>query len=195
MDRLRQLGLQRLWIYEVLISTFRGETPHAAPIGVWSDGSGRLLMDVYGGSHTLTNVLENDHFAANFPADVEVLHTALRAPERLSFAPARRVHAPVVAGCAATVELTLSSVTPSDGKVRLVGHVDEVYGAKEPRLINRAEGLLLESLVLVTRLDRQDAGAALATLTENHRVAAKVAPGSAYERALATLLRELRPSS
>jgi hypothetical protein len=195
MDQLRRLGLQERWIYEVLISTFRDDTPHAAPIGVWTNGADELLMDVYDGSRTLANILERGQFVANFPVDAGLLYTALRAPQQLAFAAARFVHAPVVAGCTATVELTLSRATPGGDRVRIVGDVKRVHHAGAPRLINRAEGLLLESLVLATRLEHREAAAALTTLTENHRVVGKVAPGSAYERALAALLRDLGLSS
>jgi hypothetical protein len=191
MDQLRRLGLQERWIYEVLISTFRHDTPHAAPIGVWTDGADELLMDLYDGSQTLANILESGDFVVNFPADAGMLYAALRAPEQLAFAAARLVRAPVVAGCTATVELTLSRGIPGDDRVRIVGDVKRVHHAGVPRLINRAEGLLLESLVLATRLERREAAAALTTLTENYRVVGKVAPGSAYERALAALLRDL----
>ena len=195
MDQLRRLGLQDRWIYEVLISTFRDDTPHAAPIGVWTNGADELLMDVYDGSQTLANILEGGHFVANFPVDAGMLYTALRAPQQLAFAEARLVHAPIVAGCTATVELTLSRATPNGDRVRIVGDVKRVHHAGAPRLINRAEGLLLESLVLATRLERRGLAAALATLTENYRVVGKVAPGSAYESALAALLRDLGLSS
>lgn len=195
MDQLSRLGLQDRWIYEVLISTFRDDTPHAAPVGVWTNGTDELLMDVYDGSQTLANILEGGHFVANFPVDAGTLYTALRAPEQLAFAEARLVHAPIVAGCTATVELALSCATSGDGRVRIVGDVKRVHHAGAPRLINRAEGLLLESLVLATRLKRREAAAALTTLTENYRVVGKVAPGSAYERALAALLRDLGLSS
>lgn len=195
MDQLHRLGLQKRWIYEVLISTFRHGIPHAAPIGVWTDDADELHMDVYDGSQTLANILEDGHFVANFPADVGMLHAALRAPEKLKFAEARCLHAPLVAGCTAAVELRVSRVIPADDKVRIVGGVERVHTAGSPRLINRAEGLLLESLVLASRLERRDATAALATLIENHRVVGKVAPGSAYERALATLVRDLSPAS
>ena len=195
MDQLRRLGLQDRWIYEVLISTFRDDTPHAAPIGVWINGADELLMDVYDGSQTLANILEGGHFVANFPVDAGMLYTALRAPQQLAFAEARLVHAPIVAGCTATVELALSRATPGGDRVRIVGDVKRVHHAGAPRLINRAEGLLLESLVLVTRLERRGLAAALATLTENYRVVGKVAPGSAYESALAALLRDLGSSS
>jgi len=195
MDQLRRLGLQDRWIYEVLISTFRDDTPHAAPIGVWINGADELLMDVYDGSQTLANILEGGHFVANFPVDAGMLYTALRAPQQLAFAEARLVHAPIVAGCTATVELALSRATPGGDRVRIVGDVKRVHHAGAPRLINRAEGLLLESLVLATRLERREAAAALTTLTENLRVVGKVAPGSAYESALAALLRDLGLSS
>jgi hypothetical protein len=195
MYQLHPLGLQEHWIYEVLISTYRRETPHAAPMGVWTDGADELSMDMYNGSQTLATILDGGHFVVNFPTGVQTLYVALRAPEELAFAPAHLVHAPVVAGCTATVELALSRATPGVDRVRIVGDVRRVVVDGAPRLINRAEGLLLESLVLVTRLDRRDPAAALTTLTENLRVARKVAPASAYESAIAALLRDLAPSS
>lgn len=195
MDQLRRLGLHDRWIYEVLISTYRHDTPHAAAIGVWTDGADELLMDVYDNSQTLANILEGRDFVVNLPADATKLQVALHAPEQLAFTPARLVHAPVVAGCTATVELTMSHATPGAGRVRIAGAVRRVHHEGPPRLINRAEGLVLESLVLASRLERRDAGAALTTLTENHRVVSKVAPGSAFESAMAALLRDLgRPS-
>ena len=80
MDQLRRLGLQDRWIYEVLISTFCDGTPHAAPMGVWTDRPDELCMDVYDGSRTLANILGGGDFVANFPADAEMLYAALRAP-------------------------------------------------------------------------------------------------------------------
>jgi hypothetical protein len=195
MDQLRRLGMQDRWIYEVLISTSRDGTPHAAPIGVWATGPDELCMEVYDGSQTLANILDGGDFVANFPEDAGMLYVALRAPEQLLFAEAQGVRAPVVAGCAGNVELVLTSATPGGDRVRLVGGVRRVHCDGKPRLINRAEGLLLESLVVATRLERLGAAAALTTLTENYRIVSKVAPGSAYERALAALLRDLGPTS
>jgi hypothetical protein len=195
MDRLQRLGLRERWIYEVLVSTFRDETPHAAPIGVWADGTDALLMDVYDGSQTLVNIVESGSFVANFPADVGMLYAALRAPDRLAFAGARLVRAPVVCGCTANVELALSRAIPDGVKVHIVGDVKRVHLSGAPRLVNRAEGLLLESLVLVTRLEHRETSSALATLTENYRIVRKVAPGSDYERALEALLGDLGSSS
>ena len=79
--------------------------------------------------------------------------------------------------------------------MRIVGDVKRVHIDGTPRLINRAEGLLLESLVLSTRLERQETPSALASITENYRVVRRVAPGSDYESALGALLRDLDASS
>ena len=195
MDQLRPLGLQERWIYEVLISTFRHGVPHAAPIGVWTDGPDELQMDVYEGSQTLRNIVEDRHFVVNFPGDAVPMHEALHSPGRLTFAEACCVPAPVVVGCTAVVELAVCRVSPEGERARVVGAVRHVRVSGSPRLINRAEGLLLESLVLVTRLEHLDPSAVLATLMDNHRVAEKVAPGSVYERALAALVREISASS
>jgi hypothetical protein len=195
MHLLRPLRLHESWIYEVLISTFRDRTPHAAPIGVWAEGADELFMDVYAGSQTLTNIVQAGSFAANFPADVGSLYAALRAPDSLEFTEARLVCAPLVAECTTTAELTLSSATPRGDTVRIAGRVARVDQAGAPRLINRAEGLLLESLVLATRLGHVESADVLATLKENHRIVRRVAPGSEYEHALEALLRDLRSAS
>jgi hypothetical protein len=195
MGQLHPLGLQERWIYEVLISTIRHDTPHVTPIGVWTENADTLLLDVYDGSQTLANILGGGDFVANFPADVGMLYAALWTPKELTFAEARLVHAPIVAGCTATVELAVSRTTADGRRVRIVADVKSVYHAEAPRLINRAEGLLLESLVLATRLERRGADAVRTTLMENYRVVGKVAPGSAYEHALEALLNDLEPSS
>jgi hypothetical protein len=195
MDHLQALGLRPLWIYETLVTTLHDRTPHAAPMGVWTDGSGALVLDAYKGSQTLAGLLESGDFAVNFPADAEVLHRAVLSPEQLTFKAARRVSAPLVTGCTASLELTVSRSVDSGEKVRVTGTVECLIQDGPARLINRAEGLLLESLVLSTRLEYRDRDSVIATLNENLRVVSKVAPGSSYERALAAILRRARASS
>jgi hypothetical protein len=194
MDHLQGLALRRGWIYEVLISTFSGKAPHAAPIGIWTEDAGTLLMDLYDKSETLANILAQGQFVANFPADALTLFAALITPEHLRFEPARSVRAPVVSGSVAVVELTLDRATPAEDRVRIAAHVVSAQFAERPRLINRAEELLLESLVAATRVDLLGSAAVRATITENHRVVRKVAPGSPYESALTELLRSLDTS-
>jgi uncharacterized protein len=195
MHQLDVLGLRPGWIYETLVSTFGPRGPHAAPVGVWADGADALSMDLYDGSHTLATILHEGEFAANFPADVSMLFAALRSPQDLAFVQAPGRHAPHVEGCTASVELSLKSATPDAQTVRVVGTVERVLCHGTPRLINRAEGLLLESLVLFTRIELLEASRVLTALTENLRVVRKVAPGSGYQTALEALRRELQPDS
>ena len=195
MERLHHFGLRDRWIYEVLVSTFRDGAPHAAPIGLWCEGADELFMDLYDGSQTLTNILESGALVANFPADVALLFAALRAPDQLAFTAARRVCAPLVVGCPAAVELTVSSVCPNGDKVRIATTVECLHADAAAHLINRAEGLLLESLILATRLEHMETSVVVAAIKENHRVVGRVAPGSDHERMLAALLGDLRPAS
>ena len=195
MARLEELGLRDQWIYEVLVSTFHADTPHAAPMGIWSPRPDALAMDAYEGSRTLASIMESGHFVANFPSDVDTLYAALHTPERLAYAQAQSVRAPVLAACSATVELTLASAIGDGERVRVTGAVESVRHDARVRLINRAEGLLLESLVLASRAEHRGFGTTLEALIENHRVVAQVAPASDYERALAALIREIGAGS
>jgi hypothetical protein len=75
--------------------------------------------------------------------------------------------------------------------VRITGRVEHVERHGALRLINRAEGLLLESLILASRIARSDRAATLAVLREHRRVVHKVAPGSSYAAAMDALLERL----
>jgi hypothetical protein len=195
MDALQALPLHQGWIYEVLICTYDGDTPHAAPFGVWTHDHVALETDMYEGSHTLRNLRARGEFVVGFPAGVATLHDALFAPQRLAFAPARHVRAPVLAGAQASLELIVETTMPfADGlHVRALPRALHVEADVTP--LNRGEGLLLESLVLATRRDAVGDQALLTTLSEHHRVVRKVAPGSDADRTLAELVRMLeRPS-
>ena len=154
-------------------------------------------MDVYDGSQTLANILDGGDFVANFPADAGMLYAALRRPGAAARSrEAHGVHAPVVAGCTANVELALSQRDPR----RRQGAPRGRRQARAPRRDAapdqpRRRAPAREPGRSPRRLERRGAGAALTTLTENYRVVSKVAPGSAYERALAALLRDLGPTS
>ena len=56
------------------------------------------------------------------------------------------------------------------------------------KLINRAEAIVMESLILATRLSYLPGQTARESLKENHRVVGKVAPGSQYEKILGKLV-------
>ena len=85
------------------------------------------------------------------PRDVVPLYAALHAPGRLAFAEARCVPRARPRGVHRRRRAHARERVSRDGeKVRIVGDVRHVRVLRV-RLINRAEGLLLESLVLATR--------------------------------------------
>jgi len=195
MDSLHALPLRKGWIYEVVVCTFSGDTPHAAPFGTWTDDHARLELDMYEGSRTLANVLASGELTVAFPADVQTLFTVLFEPQRVTFDDALTVRAPALAGAAATVELVVHDTSPREGGVRVSALPRRTHVAAELTPLNRADGLLLESLVLATRVDRLGVPAVLPRLAEHLRVVRKVAPGSAAERALGALLARLGEGS
>lgn len=190
-DQLQALAMQKGWTYETIVSTFSNGEPHAAPIGVWTEDFDTLHMEIYDSSQTLRGILDTTHFVANFPTDVCMLHTALFHPELLPFGQAQNVKAPLLRGCSATVELALGQAIPSAGRVRVTGVVVHAKAVPDIKLFNRAEGLLVESLILATRLRYLDDAVVRRTLAENYRVIRKVAPASACETTMAELLRDI----
>ncbi len=191
MNQLQALPMQKGWIYEAIVSTFSNGEPHAAPIGVWTEDFDTLHMEIFDSSQTLKGILDTGRFAANFPPDVGTFHTTLFHPERLCFEQTQHASAPILLGSAATVELVLRQTTPVANRVRITGAVVRANARTEIKLINRAEGLLVESLILATRLRYLDAAAVRKSLAENHRVIRKVAPGSTCETTMAELLRDI----
>ena len=191
MGHLQELGMRKGWIYETIVSTFSHEVPHAAPIGVWTEQFNELHMEMYDSSHTLRNILNTGHFVANFPPDVALFHAALFHSAQLAFEPAQEIESPLLSGSSAAVELVLRQASPLPGRMRITGVAVHVLAREDISLLNRGEGLLLESLFITTRLPHLDNAAARGTLAENYRVIRKVAPRSHYEEAMADVLRNV----
>jgi hypothetical protein len=178
------------WIYEVLVSTYANDAPHAAPIGISTDDSATLRVETYE-SQTRRNMLATGHLVANFPSSADMLFRALYAPHLLSYEAAEQVRAPTVVGSSAVVELIVEHAMVHGVQVRAVTRPILVRIIEPPTLLNRAEGLLLESLILATRIEHLDHEVVEASLRENLRVVSKVAPGSRYEGEMAEILRAL----
>lgn len=195
MDQLRHLGLNPGWIYEALVCTYLDGVPHAAPTGIATDDFERIRLDLFDGSRTLDALAASADFAVALPAGAEALFRALYAPGELSFTRASVVDAPSVAGSAATIELRMLGLERREHRTRVIADVVAVTRRTDVRLINRAEPLLVEALILATRIDLARREQTLATLDEQLRVAEKVAPGSPAAVALRRLrLRFDQPS-
>lgn len=188
MSPLRQLALTPGWIYETVVCTDVEGSPHASPVGVWTTDLRTISMELYGTSRSLPALLAAGEFVVDLPTDAGAFFLALYDPSALSFGRASVVSAPCLTDATATVELTVAEATPHDGKTLVTGAVRHVTTRGGVRLINRAEGLLVESLIAATRAGLGSRESTLALVTENARVAEKVAPGSRF----ATTLTRLR---
>jgi hypothetical protein len=187
MSQLRHLGITPGWIYECVVCTMVEGSPHASPAGVWTHDLRALSMDLYDTSRTLPALLAAGEYVVDLPADAGTFFRALHDPATLRFGRASVVAAPCLADATATIELTVEEVTPHDGRTLVTGLVRHVTTRGGVRLINRAEGLLVESLIAATRAGLRSQEDTLALLAENARVAEKVAPGSSFAVALARL--------
>ena len=192
------LGLRPGWIYEVAATTLGGSGPHAAPLGVSTPDGNVLRVELYKGSTTLANILNNGVLGINFLSQAAKLQTALHRRDRLRFVsltPDADGAAPPALPFLEDADAWLALCRPQTEDAGRLVRVTAVPGRlsvfRPVRLINRAEGLLLESLVLSTRLHLLPPGEGRKRLVENARVIAKVAPDSAQAAAIADLLAVL----
>jgi hypothetical protein len=196
-----ELGLRHGWIYEVAATTLGRGGPHAAPIGVSTPDGLILRAELYKGSGTLANILEHGVLGLNFPPGAALLQTALHHRDRLRYAAMEPETAaapravPFLSGADAWLELRDLRTEDTGHTVRLEAWPVRFRAFGPVRLVNRAEGLLLESLVLSTRLHLLPPGRGREILRENTRVITKVAPGSDQAAAMRDLLAVLDLSS
>lgn len=188
MKPLRTIGMQKGWIYEVIVSTYRGDKPHSAPIGVWTDDFVALSMEIYPGSGTLKSIMELKDFVVNLPADVNIFYDSLFDVERVQYRDSPNINAPIVRDASAFIEARLKTVEDRGDRFRLESVSVNVEVSGPVRLINRAEAIALESLILATRLPHLPGSKAREALRENYRLARKVAPGSEYEKIVRKLV-------
>ena len=195
MSQLRQLALTPGWIYEIVVCTYVEGSPHASPAGAWTHDLRSLCMELYDTSHTLPALLEAGEFVVDLPVDAGTFFRALHDPSALRFERASVVSAPCLADASATIELTVTDATSREGRTLVTGAVRHVTTRGEARLINRAEGLLVESLIVASRSGLRPREDTLALLAENARVVEKVAPGSDFAEAMSRLRDALASES
>ncbi len=181
------------WIYEVVVTVNRGDSVATAPFGVWTDDGTTLKAALFKGTSTLEAILEHQSFVINFVEDPVSLHNALNRRDRLTFETIHEGEAaglPVLAETPPWLAVRLVRFEEQEGKVLLEAESLFESQSGPVRLINRAKGLFLESLVLSTRCHLLGQ-VAVDQLCENTRVIAKVAPGSSYETAIRELLTKV----
>ncbi len=188
MKRLKKDGMQKNWIYEAVVTTFCDKNPHASPFGVWTEDFDTLNMLIYKGSRTLGNIIIQREFAVNLIVDISVFYKSLFNKEEIAYENSKQINAPVLKDSSATVELKLKRIEEKENKFHIKGEVVDIQIGNEVRLINRAENLVLESLILATRIPYLNKKRVEEDLIENYRVIRKVAPGSEYQKIMEKIL-------
>ena len=180
------------WIYEVIASTSGEKGPHAAPIGILTPDGLTLKAELYKGSTTLDNILRTTILGLNLIHDAAILHKALYRREELTFAPLTQDSAtPFVLGADAWLDLKITRTTETRDKYVIEAEPAACHVQAPVSPLNRAHGLLLESLVLSTRRYVLPRDIVREQLLENARVIAKVAPDSPYQDTIQDLLRSI----
>lgn len=190
MNKLQELGLKTGWLYEVVISTYKNNNPHAAPFGIKTSNFKCLALEMYKGSNTLENILATREFVINLVDDPLFFYQALYDREKINFASAKQVKAPVMLDSPSSIEARLITAVNKKQRVLIEAEVVHIHSRKKGELINRAKSLFLESLILSTRLIVFPKLNLDKLIRENYRVIKKVAPGSKYETMMQELLND-----
>jgi hypothetical protein len=185
---LQTMGMQKGWIYEVIVSTYRDDKPHSAPIGIWTHDFLTLNMEIYSGSGTLKSIMELKDFVVNMVADVTAFYDSLFDKANVAYRHSSTLNAPVLSNASAIIGCRLNKAENKGNKVHLECVPVNIEVNEPVKLINRAEAIVVESLILATRMPYLEGSKARETLKENYRIVRKVAPGSRYERIVEKLV-------
>ncbi|NLD37881.1 MAG: DUF447 family protein [Desulfatiglans sp.] len=188
MATLPDFGFKKGWTYEAIISCFNIDTPHAAPFGIKLIDINRVQLEIYKGSNTLGGLLSTGEFIINFINSPIYFYESIYEGEKLSFTRAKNVKAPVIKDCTAYIEARVSGNEEKKESYIIDAEIISTTMKNAPVLFNRAEGLVIESLITATRVKYLPEGEAEKILKENYRVIKKVAPDSACVKTMEKLL-------
>ncbi|MBS3905624.1 MAG: DUF447 family protein [Syntrophaceae bacterium] len=190
MSTLKELGMKKDWLYEVVLSSFDKNTPHAAPFGVKTTDFNLVTIEMYKGSNTLKNILTYKEFVLNTIDDPVIFYQALYDREKINFGLAKMINAPVLTDSPASIEVRLVNSIDLGQCFMIDAAVVYVHIRHRSELINRAKGLVFESLIMATRMPHLAERKPEELLRENYRIIKKVAPGSKYEWVMQELLNK-----
>ncbi len=188
MNTLESLGLKEKWLYEVIISSYDHQVPHAAPFGMRVKNFETITLEIYKSSNTLKNILAGKEFALNAVDDPAIIYNALYSKEKMYFASAEMINAPVLLHSSSSIEVKLKTIVEKKNRFLLEAEVVHINIRNNGEFTNRAKSLVLESLIVSTRKKLLSKKKLESLLKENYRVIKKVAPGSKYEALMHSLL-------
>lgn len=188
------LGIKINWIYETVVTCFNDDTPHAAPFGIKCPEIDTIQLEMYKGSNTLACIMDKKEFAINFIDDPIFFFASLYDESQICFIEANKIKAPVIADCPACIEAEMTDCKEKMQSYIIDAKIVDISINCIPRLFNRAEGLVMESLIASTRISYMPEGKA-DILNENYRVIKKVAPDSRYVEIMEKLLNKCSPGN
>lgn len=184
MEALKRLGLEKNWIYETIITTHVKGRVNSAPMGVWTPDLESIKLHLYKKTRTYKGIIENRGFVANFPNSMMAFYKSLLNEKTLD-------ESLFLEGCDAFLEAEVSGLDDTEDLVEVTARILSYRLDENPRLINRAEHLSLESLIAYSKLptsSKKERGSILEAIKENYRIICKTAPGSRFQALVQELL-------
>ena len=190
MATLADIGIKKNWTYETIISCFNGDISHFAPFGIKSPDMESVRLEIYKGSNTLDFILKQREFVINFVDNPSYFFYSLYERAQIRFSEADIIKAPVIINCPAVIEAKITTSIEKTQSYIINADIINIIFNNIPRLFNRAEGLVMESLIASTRIGYMPEGKVSDILNENYRVIKKVAPESHYVGMMEKLLNK-----
>ncbi|MBW2368547.1 MAG: DUF447 family protein [Deltaproteobacteria bacterium] len=191
MNALNRIGMNKGWIYEVIVFTCSDIIPHVAPFGIWTQNFNTLMLNIYKDSTTLENILRDREFSIHFPKDVSIFYKSLFDKDALGHGTTNHISAPIPKDDSSFIDLEVCRTRDQEQTVYIEGGIVNLCVDKNIKLFNRAERLVLESLILATKQAVYPKDLLKANLKENYRIIQKVAPNSNYIEMMAGILEQI----
>ncbi|HIE34449.1 MAG TPA: DUF447 family protein [Candidatus Altiarchaeales archaeon] len=189
------LNLKKGWIYECIVTTYGNGRENAAPIGITTQDMETIIMDIYKDTETCRNILKNKEFVINIISNVDAFHESILEEEKLEYIKSKNVNAPILRNSNSYLEMTVINAENSDDRIRFTSEIVNLRIRGDIRLINRAECIVLESLIIATKLpyvtgERWEF--LKENLEENYRIICRIAPNSKFQKFIEKLIHEYR---
>ena len=207
--KLTGLGFLKGVIAECIVSTYNIDgKPNAAPMGVIMEDEQHLIVNLFNSSTTCSNIKANRCAIVNLTSNIEVFYkTAFKEanpdgklPQEW-FEKAKAVNAPKLRFADATIDVSVTDITPIDTeKTRVVCNVELVQATRKfPQVHCRAMDATLEAIIHATRVKaflndegKQKKVSKLLELIDNcNDVVNRVAPNSSYSIVMADLMERI----
>ncbi len=196
-------------IAECIVSTYNLDgKPNAAPMGVIMEDEQHLIVNLFNSSTTCSNIKANRCAVVNLTSNIEVFYkTAFKEanpngklPQEW-FEKAKAVNAPKLRFADATIDVSVTEMTPIDTlKTRAACNVELVQATRKfPQVHCRAMEATLEAIIHATRVKaflndegkQKKVGKLLELIDNCNDVVNRVAPNSAYSIVMADLMERI----